>query len=115
MSSKSDCAQNWAFGAFELEGRTTELRRNGVAIRLQEQHSQLLLFLLQHAGQIVTREDLRRQLWPAGTFVDFDHSLNTAVMKLREALGDSTEKPLYIQTLPRKGTGLPQRKGGGVE
>ena len=63
----------------------------------------ILLFLLQHAGQIVTREDLRIQLWPADTFVDFDHALNTAVMKLREALGDSSEKPLYIQTLPRKG------------
>jgi Tol biopolymer transport system component/DNA-binding winged helix-turn-helix (wHTH) protein len=103
MSGKPDCSRNWAFGAFELEGRTAELRRNGVAIRLQEQPSQLLLFLLQHAGQIVTREDLRLQLWPADTFVDFDHALNTAVMKLREALGDSSEKPLYIQTLPRKG------------
>ena len=103
MSGKSACSQNWAFGAFELEGRTAELRRNGVAVRLQEQPSQLLLFFLQHAGQIVTREDLRVQLWPADTFVDFDHALNTAVMKLREALGDSSEKPLYIQTLPRKG------------
>jgi Tol biopolymer transport system component/DNA-binding winged helix-turn-helix (wHTH) protein len=103
MSRKPDCSQNWAFGAFELEGRTAELRRNGVAVRLQEQPSQLLLFLLQHAGQIVTREDLRLQLWPADTFVDFDHALNTAVMKLREALGDSSENPLYIQTLPRKG------------
>lgn len=103
MSAKPDCSQNWAFGAFELEGRTAELRRNGVAVRLQEQPSQLLLFLLQHAGQIVTREDLRLQLWSADTFVDFDHALNTAVMKLREALGDSSEKPLYIQTLPRKG------------
>jgi DNA-binding winged helix-turn-helix (wHTH) protein len=103
MSSKPDCSQNWAFGAFELEGRTAELRRNGVAVRLQEQPSQLLLILLQHAGQIVTREDLRLRLWAADTFVDFDHALNTAVMKLREALGDSSEKPLYIQTLPRKG------------
>ena len=103
MPGKPECSQNWAFGAFELEGRTAELRRNGVAVRLQEQPSQLLLFLLQHAGQIVTREDLRMQLWPADTFVDFDHALNTAVMKLREALGDSSEKPLYIQTLPRKG------------
>src|ERR1700760_4315525 len=103
MSVKPDCSQNWVFGAFELEGRTAELRRNGNAVRLQEQPSQLLLFLLQHAGQIVSRDDLRVQLWPADTFVDFDHALNTAVMKLREALGDSSEKPLYIQTLPRKG------------
>jgi Tol biopolymer transport system component/DNA-binding winged helix-turn-helix (wHTH) protein len=103
MAAASENPQNWRFGAFEVEGRTAELRRNGVAIRLQEQPSQLLLYLLQHAGEIVTREDLRAQLWPADTFVDFDHALNTAVMKLREALGDSSEKPLYIQTLPRKG------------
>src|SRR3954453_5152851 len=103
MPPQSENPQNWRFGAFEVEGRTAELRRNGVAIRLQEQPSQLLLYLLQHAGEIVTREDLRAQLWPADTFVDFDHALNTAVMKLREALGDSSEKPLYIQTLPRKG------------
>jgi Tol biopolymer transport system component/DNA-binding winged helix-turn-helix (wHTH) protein len=103
MAAASENRQNWRFGAFEVEGRTAELRRNGVAIRLQEQPSQLLLYLLQHAGEIVPREDLRGQLWPADTFVDFDHALNTAVMKLREALGDSSEKPLYIQTLPRKG------------
>ena len=103
MAAEFENPQNWRFGAFEVEGRTAELRRNGVAIRLQEQPSQLLLYLLQHAGEIVTREDLRAQLWPADTFVDFDHALNTAVMKLREALGDSSEKPLYIQTLPRKG------------
>ncbi len=121
MPGKPVCSQNWAFGAFELEGRTAELRRNGVAVRLQEQPSQLLLFLLQHAGQIVTRDDLRLQLWPADTFVDFDHALNTAVMKLREALGDSSEKPLYIQTLPRKGyrfvapvSALPGNNGGGT-
>jgi Tol biopolymer transport system component/DNA-binding winged helix-turn-helix (wHTH) protein len=103
MAAASENPQTWRFGAFEVEGRTAELRRNGVAIRLQEQPSQLLLYLLQHAGEIVTREDLRAQLWPADTFVDFDHALNTAVMKLREALGDSSDKPLYIQTLPRKG------------
>jgi Tol biopolymer transport system component/DNA-binding winged helix-turn-helix (wHTH) protein len=103
MAAASENPQNWRFGAFEVEGRTAELRRNGVAIRLQEQPSQLLLYMLQHAGEIVTREDLRAQLWPADTFVDFDHALNTAVMKLREALGDSSDKPLYIQTLPRKG------------
>src|SRR5690242_17647329 len=118
MAAESEIRQNWRFGAFEVEGRTAELRRNGVAIRLQEQPSQLLLYLLQHAGEIVTREDLRAQLWPADTFVDFDHALNTAVMKLREAVGDSSEKPLYIQTLPRKGyrfvapvTALPATNG----
>ena len=94
---------NWRFGAFELEGPTGELRRNGIVIRLQEQPTRLLIYLLQHAGQIVTRNDLRTHLWPADTFVDFDHALNTAVMKLREALRDSSDRPLYIQTLPRKG------------
>src|SRR4051794_25854637 len=103
MAAESENPQNWRFGAFEVEGKTADLRRNGVAIRLQDQPSQLLVYLLRHAGEIVTREDLRGQLWPADTFVDFDHALNTAVMKLREALGDSSEKPLYIQTLPRKG------------
>jgi Tol biopolymer transport system component/DNA-binding winged helix-turn-helix (wHTH) protein len=103
MAAAPNPVPNWRFGAFELEGRTAELRKNGVVIRLQEQPARLLVFLLQRAGQIVTRDDLRIHLWPADTFVDFDHSLNTAVMKLREALGDSSEKPLYIQTLPRKG------------
>lgn len=94
---------NWCFGAFELEGLTGELRRNGIVVRLQEQPTRLLFYLLQHAGQIVTRNDLRTHLWPADTFVDFDHALNTAVMKLREALRDSSDRPVYIQTIPRKG------------
>ena len=93
----------WRFGAFELEGRTGELRRNGVVIKLQEQPSRLLLFLLEHAGEIITREDLRQELWSADTFLDFDHALNSRVMKLREALGDSSDSPVYIQTIPRKG------------
>jgi TolB-like protein/DNA-binding winged helix-turn-helix (wHTH) protein len=93
----------WRFGAFEVEERTGELRRNGVAVKLQEQPSRLLLFLLEHAGEIITREDLRQELWPADTFVDFDHALNSRVMKLREALGDSSDNPVYIQTIPRKG------------
>jgi TolB-like protein/DNA-binding winged helix-turn-helix (wHTH) protein len=93
----------WRFGAFELQGRTGELRRNGVVIKLQEQPSRLLLFLLEHAGEIITREDLRQELWSADTFLDFDHALNSRVMKLREALGDSSDSPVYIQTIPRKG------------
>jgi TolB-like protein/DNA-binding winged helix-turn-helix (wHTH) protein/Tfp pilus assembly protein PilF len=93
----------WRFGAFEVEGRTGELRRNGIAIKLQEQPSRLLLFLLEHGGEIITREDLRQELWPADTFLDFDHALNSRVMKLREALGDSSDNPVYIQTIPRKG------------
>lgn len=93
----------WRFGAFEVDGRTGELRRNGVVIKLQEQPSRLLLFLLEHAGEIITREDLRQELWSADTFLDFDHALNSRVMKLREALGDSSDNPVYIQTIPRKG------------
>jgi DNA-binding winged helix-turn-helix (wHTH) protein len=103
MADTLDPSPNWRFGAFELQGRTAELRKNGVVIHLQEQPSRLLVYLLEHAGQIVTRDDLRIHLWPVDTFVDFDHALNTAVMKLREALGDSSEKPLYIQTIPRRG------------
>ncbi|MGI8772242.1 MAG: winged helix-turn-helix domain-containing protein [Acidobacteriaceae bacterium] len=93
----------WRFGVFEIEAYSGELRRNGVPVRLREQSTRILLFLLEHAGRMVTREQLRQHLWPANTFVDFDHSLNTAVMKLREALGDPADKPIYIQTIPKKG------------
>ncbi len=93
----------WRFGVFELDASSGELRRNGAIVKLREQPAIILLLLLEHAGQMVTREQLRRHLWPSDTFVDFDHSLNSAVMKLREALGDSADKPLYIETIPKKG------------
>jgi DNA-binding winged helix-turn-helix (wHTH) protein len=93
----------WRFGVFELDASSGELRRNGTAVRLREQPARILLLLLEHAGEMVTREQLRQHLWPSDTFVDFDHSLNSAVMKLREALGDSADKPLYIETIPKKG------------
>src|SRR5579863_6680158 len=83
--------------------RREELRRSGALVKMREQSFRILVYLLEHAGDIVTREDLRQVLWPSDTFVDFDHSLNTAVMKLREALGDSTGKPLYIETIPKRG------------
>ena len=70
---------------------------------MREQSFRILVYLLEHPGEIVTREELRQVLWPSDTFVDFDHSLNTAVMKLREALGDSTGTPLYIETIPKRG------------
>jgi DNA-binding winged helix-turn-helix (wHTH) protein len=95
--------RTWRFGVFELDALSGELRRNGTGIKLREQPARILLLLLEHAGQMVTREELRQHLWPSDTFVDFDHSLNSAVMKLREALGDSADKPLYIETIPRKG------------
>src|SRR4029078_10805312 len=75
----------------------------GLKISLQDQPFRLLALLLERAGEVVTREELRDKLWPADTFVDFDHSLNTAVRKLREALGDSAETPRYVETLARRG------------
>ena len=91
------------FGVFELDLAAGELRKNGVKLRLQEQPLQVLALLLERAGIVVTREELRQRLWPADTFVDFDHSLNTAVNKLREALGDSASSPRFIETLARRG------------
>jgi DNA-binding winged helix-turn-helix (wHTH) protein len=91
------------FGVFELDLAAGELRKNGAKLRLQDQPFQVLALLLEHAGDVVTREEVRQKLWPADTFVDFDHSLNTAVNKLRETLGDSASSPRYIETLARRG------------
>jgi len=91
------------FGAFEVDVRSGELRKQGVRIKLQEQPFHVLTVLLQRPGEVVTREELRNQNWPADTFVDFDNSLNTAINKLREALGDSADNPRFIETLPRRG------------
>ena len=91
------------FEAFELDVRTGELRKHGVKLRLQGQPLEVLAILLQDAGHLVTREELRSQLWPADTFVDFDHSLHNAIARIREVLGDSAETPRYIETLPRRG------------
>src|SRR5437879_7981569 len=91
------------FGVFELDLSAGELRKSGAKLRLQEQPFQLLVLLLEHAGNVVTREQLRQELWPSDTFVDFDHSLNTAVNKVREALGDSASRPQYVETLARRG------------
>jgi DNA-binding winged helix-turn-helix (wHTH) protein len=91
------------FGVFEVDAATGELRKQGLRIRLQEQPSQLLLMLLNHAGEVVSREEIRRKLWPPDTFVDFDSSLGTALRKLRQALGDSADNPRFIETLARRG------------
>jgi len=100
----SDQHRVFRFGIFELDAATGELRKDGKARpRLQGQPLELLLQLLERPGEVVTREDLRKRLWPADTFVDYDHSLNTAVNKLREALGDSADNPRFIQTLTRQG------------
>ena len=91
------------FGVFEVDAASGELRKSGVRLRLQDQPFQVLAVLLERAGEIVTREELRQKLWPADTFVDFDHSLNTIVNKLREALGDSASSPRFIETLAKRG------------
>ena len=91
------------FGVFEVNPRTGELRKNGFNVKLQEQPLQVLLAVLQKPGDVVTREELRAKLWPADTFVDFDHGLNAAVKRLRDALDDSAESPRFIETLPRHG------------
>ncbi len=96
-------ARNIRFGVFELDLVAGELRKNGARVRLQEQPLQILAVLVRRPGEIVTREDLRQKLWPDDTFVDFDHSLNTAVNKIREALGDSASKPQYVETVARRG------------
>src|SRR6267154_260406 len=91
------------FGLFEVDVRAGELRKQGVRIKVQEQPFHVLTVLLQRPGEVVTREELRNQNWPPDTFVDFDNSLNTAINKLREALGDSADNPRFIETLPRRG------------
>lgn len=91
------------FGVFELDLNAGELRKRGVKLRLQDQPFQVLALLLDRAGQIVTREELQQKLWPSDTFVDFDHSLNTAINKVREVLGDSASSPRYVETLARRG------------
>lgn len=103
MATPAHTAPVWRFGLFEVDAHREELRRAGVPVKMRDQPFRLLVFFLEHAGEIVAREQLRAVLWPEGTFVDFDHSLNTAMMKLREALDDSAETPLYIETIPKKG------------
>ena len=91
------------FGVFEVDVRAGELRKQGVRVKLQEQPFHVLTILLQRPSEVVTREELRVQLWQSDTFVDFDNGLNTSINKLREALGDSADNPRYIETLPRRG------------
>jgi cholera toxin transcriptional activator len=92
------------FGLFELDGGTGELRKDGkLRPRVQGQPLEILLYLLERPGDVVTREELRLQLWPVDTFVDYEHSLNAAINKLRDALNDSADNPRFIQTIPRRG------------
>lgn len=91
------------FGVFEVDLRAGELRKRGLQVRLQEQPFQVLVMLLEHPGEVVTREELQKKLWPADTFVDFDHGLNKAINKIRDALSDSAESPRFVETVARRG------------
>src|SRR5262252_5454507 len=90
------------FGPFQLDVRSAELRRNGVKVRVPDQSIKVLTMLVQNPGEIVTREQLHQKLWPNGTIVEFDNSLNAAIRRLREAMEDSADAPQYIETLPRR-------------
>src|SRR3954468_14734341 len=91
------------FGLFEFDNETRELTRQGVGVHLQAQPAQVLSCLLSHAGEVVSRESLRQEVWKDGTFVDFDRGLNFCVAQIRSALGDSAESPRFIKTLPKRG------------
>jgi cholera toxin transcriptional activator len=95
--------RQFRFGAFEVNEAVGELRKNGIRIKLHAQPFQILVMLLERPSELVTREEMRRRLWDEDTFVDFDHGLNTAVNKLREALGDLASQPRHIETVPGKG------------
>ncbi len=91
------------FGPFQVDHQRQEVTKNGVRLKLQGKVYQVLVALLEKPGEVVTREELRQRLWPADTHVNYDANVNTTVNKLRQVLGDSTDKPLYIETIPRKG------------
>ena len=91
------------FDVFEVDFRAGELYKAGRKIKLQVQPFQVLTLLLERPGEVVTREEFEKRLWPGDTFVDFDHSLNTAIKKLRQALGDDNKKPRFVETLPKRG------------
>ncbi len=103
MSTSTPLRAIYRFGAFEVDSRTGELRKNGMRIRCQEQPIQVLVALLERPGELLTREELRQRVWPEDTFVDFDHAVNTAVKKIRAALNDEADSPRYLETVPRRG------------
>ena len=103
MFSSISLARRLVFGPYEAHLHSGELRKNGNRVRLQSQPFQLLVMLLERSGELVTREEIRQKLWAADTFVDFDHSLASAINKVREALSDSAFEPRYIETLPKRG------------
>src|SRR3984885_8723772 len=103
MEAPATSRQSVRFGEFELDFRSEELRKHGKKVKLQGQPLKILAILLAQPGELVTREALGKELWPEDTFVDFDSGLNSAIKKLREALGDSRESSRFIETLPRRG------------
>ena len=103
MAANAQPSRRLSFDEFEVDLRSGELWERGNRLRLQDQPFQVLRVLLERRGEIVTRDELKQTLWPADTFVNFDDGLNTAVRKIRDALGDSAEKPRYIETIPRRG------------
>src|ERR671918_673499 len=103
MDALMDADGTLRFGSFELDVRSRELRTGRGTVRLQEQPFEILRMMLERPGALVTRDELRQHLWPEGTFVDFEHSLNAAVKRLRAALGDDADNPRYVETLPRRG------------
>src|SRR5271167_1529304 len=96
-------ARRYRFGVFEVDSTTGELRRKGVRVKLHSQPFQVLFMLLERPGEMLTREEICRELWPDGTFVDYEHGVNSAVNRLREALGDKASNPRFIETLARRG------------
>jgi TolB-like protein/DNA-binding winged helix-turn-helix (wHTH) protein len=103
LASGLSSAREIRFGVFEVDAQSRELRKKGFRIKIQQQPFELLLILLNRPGEVVSRNELRLKLWPADVYIDFDRGLNKAMVKLREALGDSSDSPLYIETLPRLG------------
>lgn len=101
--SASDRARRYRFGIFEADAATGELRRQGIRVKLNAQPFQVLIMLLERPGALLTREEIARELWPEGTFVDAEHGVNSAVNRIREALGDSASSPRFIETLARRG------------
>ena len=96
-------APRYRFGTFEADAATGELRRQGLRVKLNTQPFQVLLMLLARPGELLTREEISRELWPDGTFVDYEHGVNSAVNRIREALGDTAASPRFVETLARRG------------
>lgn len=100
---EENLSRRYRFGAFEADAESGELRRKGVRVKLNSQPFQMLLLLLERPGELVTREEISRRLWPDGTFVDYEHGVNSALSRVREALGDTAVSPLFVETLARRG------------